>query len=226
MVAAKTNKTRTAYGQAEPPGSPVKKLPLYKQLLSLDRDLAMICSVSADENSSLANLRPFLKLLEYSGHGIPWLLGVFVVMYLTNEKDPKLFQIAFNILFALVLDLVVSGTLKAIVRRPRPSTNSSSDMFFVVSVDHFSFPSGHTTRATMLAVLVLIRLPLSVLTQYLSIVWAFCIAASRVMLGRHHLSDVFFGAIIGYVQALAVQHYWFEVNDVDGILQLFKLWKS
>lgn len=99
MVAAKTNKTRTAYGQAEPPGSPVKKLPLYKQLLSLDRDLAMICSVSADENSSLANLRPFLKLLEYSGHGIPWLLGVFVVMYLTNEKDPKLFQIAFNILF-------------------------------------------------------------------------------------------------------------------------------
>lgn len=127
---------------------------------------------------------------------------------------------------ALVLDLVVSGTLKAIVRRPRPSTNSSSDMFFVVSVDHFSFPSGHTTRATMLAVLALIRLPLSVLTQYLSIVWAFCIAASRVMLGRHHLSDVFFGAIIGYVQALAVQHYWFEVNDVDGILQLFKLWKS
>ncbi|PIK37327.1 hypothetical protein BSL78_25826 [Apostichopus japonicus] len=131
MVAAKTNKTRTAYGQAEPPGSPVKKLPLYKQLLSLDRDLAMICSVSADENSSLANLRPFLKLLEYSGHGIPWLLGVFVVMYLTNEKYPKLFQIAFNILFALVLDLVVSGTLKAIVRRPRPSTNSSPTMFLL-----------------------------------------------------------------------------------------------
>lgn len=53
---------------------------------------------------------------------------------------------------AILLDLVVVGTLKTIVRRARPSHNTE-DMFATVHADRFSFPSGHTTRAVMLAVL-------------------------------------------------------------------------
>lgn len=95
----------TVFKPREPPGSPVKKLPLFQQLLCLDRDLAMICSVSSDENASLANLRPLLKLLEISGHGIPWLVGVFLVMYTADGKHPESFEVAFNILFGMLHSL-------------------------------------------------------------------------------------------------------------------------
>lgn len=210
----------TVSKETKPPLSPLKRLTFFQQLETFDRDLAMICSVSSDEDANLACLRPILKLLEISGHGIPWLLGVFVAMYYYNESDAYSFQIAFNVLFALVLDLIISGLLKAIVKRPRPATNACTEMFFVVSVDHYSFPSGHSTRAATLAILAIVMLPLSLLAKYMLIVWMLAIAASRVMLGRHHVSDVIAGLFIGYLQALFVQALWIKVSNVNDVLQL------
>ncbi|CAN1187281.1 Probable lipid phosphate phosphatase beta [Linum perenne] len=45
----------------------------------------------------------------------------------------------------LLLDLAVVGLTKSIFRRARPSYNHSS-MSAVVAMDHYSFPSGHSTR--------------------------------------------------------------------------------
>jgi len=41
---------------------------------------------------------------------------------------------------------VLVGSLKALVRRPRPLYNQSGDFVLVVAVDQYSFPSGHTAR--------------------------------------------------------------------------------
>ena len=56
-------------------------------------------------------------------------------------------------LAALIMDIVVVAVVKAITRRRRPVANKDSEMFVAVSVDKFSFPSGHCTRAVMLSVL-------------------------------------------------------------------------
>jgi membrane-associated phospholipid phosphatase len=63
-------------------------------------------------------------------------------------------------------------------------------MFATVSIDNFSFPSGHTTRATMLAYLcsMLSGTELTAIVTS-AFVWATCVAFSRVMMGEHsHLS--------------------------------------
>ncbi|KJE95843.1 hypothetical protein CAOG_06247 [Capsaspora owczarzaki ATCC 30864] len=93
-------------------------------------------------------MRPLLVALEFSGHGIPWIAGAVVAFLLTAHSE-----LLANLLAGLALDLVVVGLVKAIVRRPRPSYNVD-DMFATVSVDRFSFPSGHTTRVAMLAAFV------------------------------------------------------------------------
>ncbi|KAJ6655440.1 hypothetical protein lerEdw1_005140 [Lerista edwardsae] len=49
---------------------------------------------------------------------------------------------------ALVLDVVLVAAVKGLVKRRRPAHNKM-DMFATVSVDKYSFPSGHATRAAM-----------------------------------------------------------------------------
>ena len=51
-----------------------------------------------------------------------------------------------NLILGFIIDLLVVGTIKGIVRRRRPVYNDESDFTVVVSVDKFSFPSGHSSR--------------------------------------------------------------------------------
>ena len=51
-----------------------------------------------------------------------------------------------NLLLGFVLDLILVGSIKGLFRRPRPVYNKEGDFVLVVSVDKFSFPSGHSSR--------------------------------------------------------------------------------
>ncbi len=51
-----------------------------------------------------------------------------------------------NLLLGFVLDLILVGAIKGLFRRPRPVYNKEGDFVLVVSVDKFSFPSGHSSR--------------------------------------------------------------------------------
>jgi membrane-associated phospholipid phosphatase len=83
------------------------------------------------------------------------------------------------------------------------------DMFFTISVDNFSFPSGHTSRAAMTAYFMHDVLELTSFYSYVPIwIWALMVSISRVMLGRHHISDVAAGFVVGLIQYLIIVAYW------------------
>ena len=75
---------------------------------------------------------------------------------------------------------------------------TSQDFLTVATVDSFSFPSGHTSRASMVAGLA----AASLLPEHPEAVaaaasWAVIVAASRVVLGRHYATDVIGGLVLG-----------------------------
>uniref|UniRef100_UPI00358E6382 polyisoprenoid diphosphate/phosphate phosphohydrolase PLPP6-like n=1 Tax=Myxine glutinosa TaxID=7769 RepID=UPI00358E6382 len=182
------------------------------RLLVWDEALSSRMAVCADQTAPWAAARPLLKALELSGHGIPWLFGAFLGI-LQGDAESRI--VWGNVLLALLLDLIVVGTVKALVRRPRPSRNQP-DMFATISVDCYSFPSGHSTRVAMLAS-ILFLLPgavTEVFFLYVSSVtvwvWVFSVAISRVFLGRHHVSDVLCGLAIGYGQAYVMTILWLQ----------------
>ena len=85
------------------------------------------------------------KLREYGGDGVVWLLVTFTALFLPSS--PAASRLAWaNFLLGLLLDLVLVGTLKGLFRRTRPVYNHKADFIVVVAVDHFSFPSGHSSR--------------------------------------------------------------------------------
>lgn len=84
--------------------------------------------------------------------------------------------------------------LKKISGRKRPCDFLPHCWATLLPPDRFSFPSGHTITAFSVAVALGVYYP--VLLPVLLFL-ALCIAASRILLGMHFLSDVVAGALIG-----------------------------
>ncbi|VDO94881.1 unnamed protein product [Soboliphyme baturini] len=84
-------------------------------------------------------------------------------------------------------------------------------------VDQFSFPSGHCSRALTLVTIFLNNCCGGVFgLRIFSLVYIMALALSRVVLGRHHISDVCFGCLIGWFDGKLI------VRMVDFILTIQK----
>uniref|UniRef100_A0A7N0ZZD2 Phosphatidic acid phosphatase type 2/haloperoxidase domain-containing protein n=1 Tax=Kalanchoe fedtschenkoi TaxID=63787 RepID=A0A7N0ZZD2_KALFE len=196
----------------EPPPPPEN---LLGKLISFDRDLSLhlhtICQTLVP--------RFLLQALEISGDGRYFFP---IVISLLLAPLPHLHPFLSPLLLGALLDLVVIGTVKYAVRRPRPVYNKG--MHLAVAVDHWSFPSGHSSRVFMIAgfcylvwdetvgaVLMSedggvggesLRLGLWVVCG-----WAVLTSVSRVLLGRHFVFDVVAGAFLGVAEALIAFRY-------------------
>jgi membrane-associated phospholipid phosphatase len=89
----------------------------------------------------------------------------------------------------------------------------------VISVDKFSFPSGHASRCSLLACLAFACTrslaagdPLAAAVA----LWALCTAVSRVALGRHYVGDVVTGVALGVLEfgiVAELPHGYANVRD-------------
>lgn len=89
--------------------------------------------------------------------------------------------------------------LKKISGRQRPCAIAPHCWATLLPPDRFSFPSGHTITAFAVAVALGSFYPALL---PLLLFFALSIAASRILLGMHFLSDVLAGALIGAGLAL------------------------
>ncbi|XP_028817726.1 polyisoprenoid diphosphate/phosphate phosphohydrolase PLPP6 [Denticeps clupeoides] len=186
-------------------------------LLAIDLWLSKRLGVCACEDSAWGSVRPLMKLVEVTGHGIPWLAGAAYCLYKSDSSAGQ--EVMLNLLMALLLDLVLVGVVKALVRRRRP-THNRMDMFATFSVDRYSFPSGHATRAAMCARFLLTHLVLAAPLRVLVLLWATFVGCSRVLLGRHNVTDVAFGFGMGYCQYNLVEMLWMSPATLHSLVGL------
>ncbi len=103
-------------------------------------------------------------------------------------------------LSAFLLELSLYYLIKKNVRRPRPFNRLKGVRALIVPPDEFSFPSGHTGAAFLLAVVLTAALP--ALGPWV-FAWAVLIGISRVYLGVHYPGDVLAGLALGTISAHA-----------------------
>lgn len=131
-----------------------------------------------------------------AGDGWMWyLIGLFVLLF---GGDERLTAVACSGSAALV-GIGVFKSLKKISGRKRPCEIEPHCWATLLPPDQFSFPSGHTITAFAVAV------GLGAFYPTLIAGLLFCalsVAASRILLGMHFLSDVVAGAVIGSGLAL------------------------
>ncbi|XP_055345930.1 polyisoprenoid diphosphate/phosphate phosphohydrolase PLPP6-like [Paramacrobiotus metropolitanus] len=161
-------------------------------------------------------LRVLCRILEYSGHGVPWFL--IAAIKVTTAIPAESVQFWTNLFYALIVDILVVATTKAVFRRGRP--NYATQLSHAkISPDQFSFPSGHASRSVMVAVLFCSRWIYDPVDKCLITFWALSVCVSRAVLGRHYVSDVFAGALLGIVIAALFETFlWLKLDTCLWLL--------
>lgn len=107
-------------------------------------------------------------------------------------------SLLYCLLLGFALERPVYLALKNVFRRDRPPVALNMPSFVIPS-DRFSFPSGHTSAAFLVATLVCAFYP--ALTPLL-FSWAVLVGMARVVLGVHFPTDTLIGALMGVSLAL------------------------
>jgi undecaprenyl-diphosphatase len=134
------------------------------------------------------------------GDGWLWYgMGLIILLF----GGPNRFQAVGAAALAAAVGIALFLRLKKATGRKRPVALEPHVWATLLPPDQFSFPSGHTITAFTVAI------SLSMFYPSLTVGLLFCavsVAASRILLGMHFLSDVLAGALIGTMLAYVSVH--------------------
>ncbi|XP_050665610.1 polyisoprenoid diphosphate/phosphate phosphohydrolase PLPP6 [Leptidea sinapis] len=193
-----------------------RKVPdVLQKILRNDIKLTKKFVENSQRITALRSLANHAKFLEVSCHGIVWLAGWLTFIWLFNNSE--MYQIQVNMLIALFLDIVVIAVIKAFVRRRRPVPMNK---LIPGNPDKYSFPSGHASRATLVAVILIYIEPISIIFYPPLIAWVTSVSISRILLERHYILDVLGGIGIGLIEALFMSMIWLSQSGSAYILNI------
>jgi undecaprenyl-diphosphatase len=135
-------------------------------------------------------------LLAHSGDSWLWMAALSLLWVF---GPPAWRQRAALLALAVVVQALVIFAVKQLVRRERPRGEWGG---IYRTFDPHSFPSGHATRAILLAVMAVGLGPLWFAVALL--LWAPLVSLARVATGVHYISDVAAGLLIGLLMGLGM----------------------
>ena len=167
------------------------KLPLKIDLYLTQSINKFVC-----KNSYLSS---FLSYITHTSGGRTYILYFLIIPFLPKLTNYIISTELANFIWVyggsafMFFQVPIYFSLKYIFKRDRPYLHH--DVTAIINPpDKFSFPSGHSASATLLTLIIITLSP--ILAPYF-IVWMLIIFLSRVGLGLHYVSDVFFGAALG-----------------------------
>jgi membrane-associated phospholipid phosphatase len=174
-------------------------------------DLNILEAINHNRIRSLDHFFIFITniatVVTYSTSVILLLYSYIKHRFLLQRKSLMLFS-------SLIITSAIIDTLKHVVNRTRPFIAHPS-IDHLVNVSTSSFPSGHTGEVFVLATVITFLFRRQKWAVVLSLIWAFLVVYTRLVLGVHYPSDVLASMIIGVAIGIALPQ--FLINR--GILQ-------
>ncbi|MEW5961422.1 MAG: phosphatase PAP2 family protein [Chloroflexota bacterium] len=167
--------------------------------MSLENLLALDARISARMRvaESPGLLRSMAAFFAHSGDS--WFC--IAVLVLVWWRGTSFWQWrATTLIIAILVTAVLVLVLKFAIRRRRPEGEWGG---IYRATDPHSFPSGHATRAFMLATMAIGLGPIWFAIAL--VIWAPLVAIARVAMGVHYISDVAAGLGIGVLMGIVIQ---------------------
>ncbi len=161
---------------------------------------------------SLGWLSPVMVFVSASASlqaiAVYYLLILVLDIYLDREVRGETVLLGAGLVLVSILDLVV----KAALQIPRPGalgTIPDTIGLGVMNPDFYAYPSGHVSRATVLASLLplLFQGGLRKGSSATLWIWVVLTSFSRIILGYHWFSDVIGGFLFGITTSLIILAY-------------------
>lgn len=154
-------------------------------------DLSLLEAIS--ENPTLRRMPFMWIILTCLGDGYIWAIISFALLLFGRPIDQIYVSIGLSI---TAVNIVIFRSLKVLFKRARPVYMTVS--LRALTIDKFSFPSGHACAAFGLAFIFSYFYPLFIV-QITVYTVAILIGLSRIYVKEHYPSDVIFGALLGPV---------------------------
>jgi undecaprenyl-diphosphatase len=159
-----------------------------------------------------SRLRAAAAFFAHSGDSWFWLAGLMLLWLISFFSGKFWCWLSIVMAACIVIQAVIVLAVKFVIRRRRPEGEWGE---IYRRGDPHSFPSGHATRAFMLAVIAIAFAP--VWLAWALVLWAPLVCLARIALGVHYLSDILAGA------ALGILFGWLLPKLVAPVLQWFPL---
>ena len=180
----------------------------FNVALTMRANRALYCIQQADlhmlvwcgRSRAYPHFMRLVRSISRTGDGYAQVAVPLVAWAMLPQLDTLFLQ---AVALAFTLERALYLVLKNTLRRQRPPAVIPDFTSLVKASDKFSFPSGHTMAAFLLAGLMTSHLGLVALPLY---GWAAAVGTSRVLLGVHFPSDIIAGATIGSAIALLIGH--------------------
>ncbi len=134
---------------------------------------------------------PLARAVSHSGDGYLHVLVPLLLWSMGSDGAASLLPL---LALALLLERSLYWIVKNGLRRRRPQEALPGFRSLITASDQFSFPSGHSSAAFLLATALLLVYGTAAAPMYL---WAGGVALSRVLLGVHFPGDIAAGALMG-----------------------------
>jgi undecaprenyl-diphosphatase len=131
------------------------------------------------------------RIISFIGDG--YFYGLYL-LYLYLSKSVLFKPVLYVVLIAFALELPIYRILKNSIRRVRPFNAHDDVENMVFPLDEFSFPSGHTSAAFLVATVIAYFTPVLAIPMF---IFAFLVGMARIYLGVHYPSDILGGIIFG-----------------------------
>ncbi|KAF7241090.1 Inactive phospholipid phosphatase 7 [Varanus komodoensis] len=190
----------------------------YSALLAIDISLSKRLGVCASSGAAWGNARSMVNLIGITGHGVPWIGGTLICLVKSSTLAGQ--EVLLNLLLALLFDIVAVAGLQKMAKRKGPF-DISPGLLDYLTMDVYAFPAGHASRAAMVSKFFLNHLVLAVPLRILLVLWAFLVGLSRIMVGRHHVTDVLSGFAFGYLQFRLVEFLWMPSNTCQMLISMW-----
>jgi undecaprenyl-diphosphatase len=139
-----------------------------------------------------------MPVITYLGSGIFTFL--FCIITIAIPK-PSIREMGIMTSVSLLISSLIVRIIKVTVSRIRPFLKLDNLNIRLIGIDEYSFPSGHTTAAFSIAVMVSLCFPqLTIMT----ILLAFLVGISRMYFGVHYPTDIIIGMCIGTITSFLV----------------------
>lgn len=132
-----------------------------------------------------------MPVMTYLG-SFPFMLIFCTAAFLLSNA--VLHTMAIKAMISITISTGIGKILKVSVTRLRPFIKIPNLNIKKIDIDKYSFPSGHTTAAFSLAVIITLYFPMF---GFIAIPLASCVGISRMYLGVHYPTDVIMGVFIG-----------------------------